>query len=1153
MQNPFTSHLMRLAIWVGSTPANRSLLLLKSWSQQTRRDLSSHELARRAFFSTLTDSKPTVSCSATVSSKPNSLDDYLTVIAVPLQDGPLIPGFFKPLYVTNPKVLAALQESKSGETPYAGAFLLTDDKDTSTGSPVIHRVGTLAQIISIQGEQVIVVGRKRLQITETVGKDPPTVKTHHLKDKPYDKDDEVIIKATYFEDNIGESNYRKLAEFLLKKRRKLTDSRAGIFEAFDFNYQKLADFGAGISDANKHKIQEVLEELDVVHKLLDLTLQLVKKQVEINKIKKFHASAFPLINYVLFSADTFRKRIEPIIEKIPKHVLKVIDENFDVLRAEAILDEDHYGLADIKERILEFIAVRTLTGNPEGKIICLSGPPGVGKTSIARSIARVLDRKFFRLAVGGLSDSSEIKGDRGVCVGAKPGKMVQCLKQVGTENPLVLLDEIDKIGKSSKYDPEGALLELLDPEQNAQFLDYFLDVPIDLSKILFVCTANDIDRLPDPLLDRMEVIKLAGYTTDEKMHITRDYLVKIVSGKCGIKPDQVDVSDTALLSLIENYCREAGVRNLQKHIENIFRKEEYGSAEYVKKNRLSDTFRKRIEPIKEKIPKHVLEVIEEELANLDRKEADYGSTNRIYSYLDWLTALPWGKCSDENFDVLRAEKILDEDHYGLRVVKERILEFIAVGNLTGNPEGRKIICLSGPPGVGKTSIARSVARALGRKFFRLAVGGLSKSSEIKGDRRVYSAATPGKMVQCLKKVGTENPLVLLDEIDKLGKSRRDPEGALLELLDPEQNAHFLDHFLDVLFVCTANNIDRLPGPLLDRMEVIELAGYTADEKMHIARDYLVKTVQRKCGMKPEQVDVSEAALLSLIENYCREAGVRNLQKHIEKIFRKIALKLVRQQASAKAVLDDFMSSGEGSIEMLHEYLRLKELEYALGGGPMMEKSRAVAEKFTIDESNLADYLGKPVFERGKLYEQTPVGVVMGLAWTSMGGSTLYIETTFVEEGKGGLHITGHLGRVMKESAEIAHTVARRIMFDKDPKNLFFANSKLHLHVPEGATPKDGPSAGCTMITSLQSLAMKKPVRKDLAMTGEVTLTGRILPIGGIKEKTMAARRSQVKVIIFPEANRRDFEGLEESVKEGLDVHFVDEYEQIFELAFGYDH
>ncbi|KAL0696768.1 hypothetical protein Bca4012_063948 [Brassica carinata] len=436
---------------------------------------------------------------------------------------------------------------------------------------------------------------------------------------------------------------------------------------------------------------------------------------------------------------------------------------------------------------------------------------------------------------------------------------------------------------------------------------------------------------------------------------------------------------------------------------------------------------------------------------------------------------------------------------------------------------RKIICLSGPPGVGKTSIARSVARALGRKFFRLAVGGLSDSSEIKGGRGVYIGAAPGKMVQCLKEVGTENPLVLLDEIDKVGKNtRRDPEGALLELLDPQQNAHFLDYFLNVpidlskvLFVCTANDTDKISDPLLDRMEVIELAGYTADEKMQISRDYLVKTVQRKCGIKPEQVDVSEAALLSLIENYCREAGVRNLQKQIEKIFRKIALKLVRQQASSEEAMADLKSSGEGSIEMLHEYLRLADVlqvfEYAVGGVPTSEKSRAVAENFMIDESNLADYVGKPVFLGEKIYEQTPLGVVMGLAWTSMGGSTLYIETTFV------------------------------------------VKAKLHLHVPEGATPKDGPSAGCTMITSLLSLAMKKPVRKDLAMTGEVTLTGRILKIGGLKEKTMAARRSQVKVIIFPEANRRDFEDLEESIKEGLDVHFVDEYEQIFELAFGYDH
>ncbi|CDY22821.1 BnaA06g02560D [Brassica napus] len=961
---------------------------------------SAHKLARRGFFSTLTDSKPT----NTVSAKP-CIDDCQTVVALPLLRKPLIPGFYMPLYVKDPKVLAALQESKSGRAPYAGAFLLKDDKYASTASSSssfetvnildslkgkeslnkIHQVGTLAQILSIQGEQVILIGRKRLQITEMLSEDPLTVKTHHIKDKPYDKDDEVIIKATYFEvismlrdvlettslwrdqvktytQDIGGSNYRKLAETILQKRRrkftgfgagifeaidvfyqKLTGFGAGVFDANDLNYKKLADFGAGISGANKHKIQEVLEELDVHKRLV-----LVKKQVEVDKIQVFHASIFP------------------------------------------------------------------------------------------ESTAKTVEDK----------------------------------------------------------------------------------------------------------------------------------------------------------------------------------QEESGSANYVEKTQPSDKFRERVysKLILEEIPKHVVKVMEEKFEKLDRGEKDSRSTESIYNYLDWLTALPWGECSDDSFDVLRAEKILDEDHYGLRDVKERILEFIAVGTLTSNPQGR-IICLSGPPGVGKTSIARSVARALNRKFFRIAVGGLSDSAEIKGERGIYIGAAPGKMVQCLKEVGTENPLVLLDEIDKLGKSSRDdPEGALLELLDPQQNTHFLDYFLDVtidlskvLFVCTANDTDKISGPLLDRMEVIELAGYTTDEKMHIARDYLLKNVKRKCGLKPEQVDVSDTALLSLIENYCREAGVRNIQKHIEKIFRKIALKLVRQQASALAAMTDLKSSetdAKGSIELTNEYLRLAdvlkvfeyavgggptreksreialklgrqqastkaaktdlksyneylrlmELEYALAGGPMSDKSRAVPE-FTIDASNLADYVGKPVFRGEKIYEQTPVGVVMGLAWTSMGGSTLYIETTFVEEGegKGGLHITGHLGKVMKESAEIAHTVARRIMFDKDPGNLFFANSKLHLHVPEGATPKDGPSAGCTMITSLLSLAMKKPVRKDLAMTGEVTLTGRILPIGGLKEKTMAARRSQVKVIIFPEANRRDFEGLEESVKEGLDVHFVDEYEQIFELAFGHDH
>ncbi|KAJ4886116.1 Lon protease-like protein 1 [Raphanus sativus] len=539
----------------------------------------------------------------------------------------------------------------------------------------------------------------------------------------------------------------------------------------------------------------------------------------------------------------------------------------------------------------------------------------------------------------------------------------------------------------------------------------------------------------------------------------------------------------------------------------------------------AEVFRARIKPIKEKIPKHVLKVIEEELEKLQILEAGLEDISSTYGYLDWLTVLPWGTFSDENFDVGQAEKILDNEHYGLSHVKERVLEFIAVRRLGGTSKG-KVLCLSGPPGVGKTSLGHAIARALGRKFFQFSVGGLSGSSdvdEIKGFRRSYARALPGRMVKCLKSVGTLNPLVLIDEIDKLGKSYDDPSTALLELLDPEQNAHFRDNYLDVtidlskvLFVCTANNSDTIPEPLLDRMEVIEIPGYITDDKMHIARDHLLNSTCIDCGIKPEQVVVSDATLRSLIENYCREPGVRNLQKHIEKIYRKIALKLVREGASAEAP--------EVSVK-----------------------------KVMIDEPNLAEYVGQPEFYEEKIYEQTPIGVVMGLAWTSTGGSPLYIETTSVEvgEGKGGLRITGQLGDVMKESAEIAHTVARRIMLEKEPKNLFFANSKLHLHAPEGETPKDGPSAGCTMITSLLSLAMKKPVRKDLAMTGEVTLTGRILPIGGVKEKTMAARRSRVKMIIFPEANRKDFDELPKNVKEGLDVHFVDEYEQVFKLAFGY--
>ncbi|BBG96586.1 lon protease 1 [Prunus dulcis] len=866
------------------------------------------------------------SSSAIVSTNPRP-EDYLTVLALPLPHRPLFPGFYMPIYVKDPKLLAALQESRKRQAPYAGAFLLKDEPGTDpslvSGSETdknihdlkgkqlfnrLHEVGTLAQISSIQGDQVVLIGHRRLRITEM--------------DKPYNKDDDVI-KATSFEVISTLRDVLKTSS-LWRDHVQTYTQHIG-----DFNFPRLADFGAAISGANKLQCQKVLEELDV-YKRLELTLELVKKEIEISKIQE--------------------------------------------------------------------------------------------------SIAKAIEEKIS--------------------------------------------------GEQRRY--------LLNEQLKA-------------------------------------IKKELGLETDDK---------------------------TAL----------------------------------------SEKFRERLEPNRENCPPHVLQVIEEELTKLQLLEASSSEFNVTRNYLDWLTSIPWGNYSDENFDVLRAQKILDEDHYGLTDVKERILEFIAVGKLRGISQG-KIICLSGPPGVGKTSIGRSIARALNRNFFRFSVGGLSDVAEIKGHRRTYIGAMPGKMVQCLKNVGTANPLVLIDEIDKLGRGHAgDPASALLELLDPEQNANFLDHYLDVpidlskvLFVCTANVVEMIPNPLLDRMEVISIAGYITDEKMHIARDYLEKTTREACGIKPEQVEVTDAALLALIENYCREAGVRNLQKHIEKIYRKIALQLVRQGASDEAAVADQIqslpdrpaavevqlvdtdetqveddkldqevvssknqtaaeslegndhdhssetSAEEVTIQMaLPDEPAVVEVQVQDTDEPVDSKdaketekiqegeATKTVEKVLVDSSNLADFVGKPVFHAERIYDQTPIGVVMGLAWTAMGGSTLYIETTQIEEaeGKGALHVTGQLGDVMKESAQIAHTC----WLHHD-----------HIHV-----------------VRCHEEAYQEGFSND---RGSNTNWEDLFQLVGFKEKTIAARRSDVKTIIFPLANKRDFDELAPNVKEGLDVHFVDDYNQIFDLAF----
>ncbi|ACM18940.1 DNA-binding ATP-dependent protease La [Geotalea daltonii FRC-32] len=497
----------------------------------------------------------------------------------------------------------------------------------------------------------------------------------------------------------------------------------------------------------------------------------------------------------------------------------------------------------------------------------------------------------------------------------------------------------------------------------------------------------------------------------------------------------------------------------------------------------------------------------EKLRLLEPSSAEYHVTR---NYLDWLTILPWGRFSKDSYNLDKARRILDRDHYGLQDVKERILEFIAVGKMKGDISG-SIICLVGPPGVGKTSVGKSIADALGRTFYRFSLGGMRDEAEIKGHRRTYIGAMPGKFIQAMKSAATSNPLLMLDEIDKVGASfQGDPASALLEVLDPEQNASFRDHYLDVpfdlsnvLFIATANQLDTIPAALLDRMEVIRLSGYIMEEKLEIARRYLIPKALKAHGLKPGQVTIRKDALAALIDGWAREAGVRTLENRIKKIMRKAAM------------------------------------EFASGR----------SEAITVGKKELTEFLGQPIFTTEELFEAVP-GVVTGLAWTSMGGATLPIEATAMPSKGKGFRQTGQLGNVMVESSEIAYSYVMAHLKDYGVQEDFFDTHFIHLHVPAGATPKDGPSAGITMATALISMITGKPVRKKLGMTGEFTLTGRVLPIGGVREKTIAARRAGLKTLIFPEVNRKDFNELADYLKEGLEVHFAREYKDVYKVAFG---
>ncbi len=622
-------------------------------------------------------------------------------------------------------------------------------------------------------------------------------------------------------------------------------------------------------------------------------------------------------------------------------------------------------------------------------------------------------------------------------------------------------------------------------------------------------------------LSRNLIAIFEEYITIKKVRM-HGIIAKLESNKVSEITDIIISMINIPLRLKQQLLEELNVHTRAVKVFNILKKELFklqATKEESRKNKEvgqageSDEYRKKIETVG--LPDYVKKRADEEIERLEMMPPFSAESTVSRYYLDWLLSIPWTALKDENNDIKRASQILDEDHYGLRKVKERILDYLAVRQLVKKPAG-EIICFVGPPGVGKSSLSKSIARALGRPFVRVSLGGVRDEAEIRGHRRTYIGSYPGQIIKGLKKAKYRNPVFLLDEIDKLNSDfRGDPASALLETLDPEQNAEFVDHYLDleinlsqVFFITTANHLDPIPPALKDRMEVIELPGYTEREKLHISRDFLIKKQAEKNGLSLTDFAISDELILEIINHYTLEAGVRNLERQIGIVLRKIAR--------------HFVSNGES-----HEQKR---------------------EKFVLTQESLHQFLGIPRFNKSQMLDHGEVGVSIGLAWTVAGGDILVIESRFLK-GKGELILTGRLGEIMKESSSTAFSYAKiklsELDFDTDEVEKY----NIHVHIPEGSVPKEGPSAGVTLAVSIISLLTGIPVKAGYAMTGEITLRGRILPVGGIKEKIIAAHRYGIRDVLIPSENEKDFlEDIPGDIKESMQVHLVDNMNDLLAIA-----
>ena len=672
------------------------------------------------------------------------------------------------------------------------------------------------------------------------------------------------------------------------------------------------------------------------------------------------------------------------------------------------------------------------------------------------------------------------------------------IKEILSDEAFFLVDVEEHVESQSADDLE---IEALKRSLLSSFDDYVKSNPkIAPESLVTVSDIDDAARFADVIAsnltikieEKQEILALF----DVKKRLER--LIEIISRELDILEIERKIS-SRVRKQIDKSQKEYYLREQLKAIQRELGDKE-GHGEDI------DQYRDKLDKLD--VPNEVVEKVEKELDRLSKLSPGSPEVGVIKTYLDWIFDLPWNEVTEDNLDIKHARKILDEDHYGLKKVKERVLEYLAIRQLSQNMKG-PILCLVGPPGVGKTSIAKSIARAMGRKFVRMSLGGVRDEAEIRGHRRTYIGAIPGRIIYSMKQSGSNNPLFLFDEIDKMAHDfRGDPASALLEVLDAEQNKDFRDHYLElpfdlskVMFVTTANSMDTIPGPLLDRMEVIRISGYTEEEKLNIATKYLLPKQIKEHSLKQENIAMSEATLRAIINGYTRESGVRSLEREIGTVVRK----------SATQIVEDNKKSVK------------------------------------ITPANLKKYLGIVKFRYDKANLRNEIGVVTGLAWTSVGGDTLFIEVSTMP-GTGKLELTGHLGDVMKESARAGLSYIRSKCEELGVNPEFTKNLDIHIHVPEGATPKDGPSAGITMTTALISALTKVPVYKEVAMTGEITLRGRVLPIGGLKEKVLAANRAGIKKVIVPIDNEKDLEEIPDNVKRQIEFVLASTMDEVLEHA-----